>query len=53
LSLRLAGFGVQKLGASELVKYIPLSKLREAAKKVLRGKGTRIKKRRRTRRRKS
>jgi len=40
LALKLSGFGVQKLGASELVKFIPLSKLKQAAKKVLRGKGT-------------
>ena len=53
LSLRLAGFGVQKLGASELVKFIPLSKLKAAAKKVLRGKGTRIKRKRRTKKRKN
>ena len=53
LSLRLAGFGLQKIGASELVKYIPLSKLKQAAKKVLRGKGTRIKRKRRTKKRKS
>ena len=40
LALRLSGFGLQKLGASELVKFIPLSKLKQAAKKVLREKGT-------------
>ena len=51
LALRLAGFGLQKLGASELVKFIPLSKLKQAAKKVLRGKGT--KKTKRTNRRKN
>jgi hypothetical protein len=50
LALHLAGFGLQKLGASELVKFIPLSKLKQAAKKVLRGKGT--KKTKRTKRKK-
>ena len=51
LALRLSGFGLQKLGASELVKFIPLSKLKQAAKKVLRGKGT--KQTKRTKRRKN
>ena len=40
LSLSVSGFGVQKLSASELVRFIPLAKLKAAAKKVLRGKGT-------------
>jgi hypothetical protein len=53
LALKLSGFGVQKLGASELVKFIPLSKLKQAAKKVLRGKGTKKTKRKRSKKRKS
>ena len=53
LALRLAGFGLQKLGASELVKFIPLSKLKQAAKKVLREKGTKQTKRRKNKKRKS
>jgi hypothetical protein len=53
LALNLSGFGLQKLGASELVRYIPLSKLKQAAKKVLRGKGTQRTKRRKTKKRKS
>lgn len=36
ISLRVAGYsGLQKFGASELVRFVPLSKLRVAAKKVL------------------
>jgi hypothetical protein len=47
ISLRIAGYsGLQKLGASELVRFIPLSKLKAAAKKVLRNSGTRKTKRR-------
>jgi hypothetical protein len=53
LALKLSGFGLQKLGASELVKFIPLSKLKQAAKKVLRGKGTKQIKRRKQKKRKS
>ena len=53
LAFRLAGFGLQKLGASELVKFIPLSKLKQAAKKVLRGKGTKPTKRRKNKKCKS
>jgi hypothetical protein len=53
LALRLSGFGLQKLGASELVKFIPLSKLKQAAKKVLRGKGAQPIKRRKNKKRKS
>ena len=53
LALRLSGFGLQKLGASELVKFIPLSKLKQAAKKVLREKGTKkTSKRRKTKNKK-
>jgi len=36
-----------------LVKFIPLSKLKQAAKKVLRGKGTKKTKRKRSKKRKS
>jgi hypothetical protein len=55
LALSLSGFGVQKLSASELVRYIPLSKLKAAAKKILKGRGTtkRPKKCRKRKRRKS
>ena len=53
LALHLSGFGLQKLGASELVKFIPLSKLKEAAKKVLKGKGAKQIKRRKSKKRKS
>jgi hypothetical protein len=36
VSLRIGGFpGVQKLGASQLVRFVPLNKLRSAAKRVL------------------
>lgn len=50
ISLKVGGYsGIQKLGASELIHFIPLAKLRVAAKKVLRRSGaskTRIRKRR-------
>ena len=40
LGLRVAGYqGVQHLTASELVRHIPLSKLKAAAKKVLKRSG--------------
>ncbi len=40
LGIRVAGYqGVQSLTASELVRHIPLSKLRAAAKKVLKRSG--------------
>ena len=39
VSIRLAGLGVKKLGASQLVKYISLSKLKTAAKKFLSSQG--------------
>ncbi len=36
ISLRVAGFkGVQKLGAAQLCRFVPLSKLKTAAKKIL------------------
>lgn len=36
LSIRVAGYsGLQKIPASQLVKFVPLTKLRAAAKKVL------------------
>jgi hypothetical protein len=53
LALHLPGFGIQKLGASELVKFISLSKLKQAARKVLRDKGTKPTKRRKNKKRKS
>jgi len=53
LALKLSGYGHQTLGASELVKYIPLSKLKQAAKKVLRGKGTPRTQKRKSKKRKS
>lgn len=47
LALRLAGYsGVQKLAPSQLVRFIPLSKLKQAARKVLtKTGGKKIKKR--------
>ena len=39
VSIRLAGLGVKKLGAAQLVKYIPLAKLKTAAKKFLSSQG--------------
>jgi hypothetical protein len=39
VAIRLAGHGVTKLAASQLVRYVPLSKLKSAAKKVLRSLG--------------
>jgi hypothetical protein len=50
VALRVAGLGVQRLGASELVRYIPLSKLKTAAKKFLQSKGV-VKKRQKVRKR--
>jgi hypothetical protein len=41
IALRLSGYGVQKLAAVDLVRFIPLSKLKQAAKKVLKSKGIR------------
>ena len=36
VALRIGGFpGVQRVGASQLVRFVPLNKLRSAAKKVL------------------
>jgi hypothetical protein len=36
VSLRIGGFpGIQKVGASQLVRFVPLNKLRSAAKRVL------------------
>lgn len=52
ISLKVTGYsGIQKLGASELIHYIPLSKLKVAAKKVLRRSGAKkIKKRKKGKR---
>ena len=56
INLKIAGYsGIQKLGASELIHYIPLSKLKAAAKRVLKRAGvkkTRQRRRRRVKRRK-
>jgi hypothetical protein len=42
--LRVAGFpGYQKIGASQLVRFVPLAKLRVAAKRALGGLGYRRK----------
>lgn len=55
LALRIGGYsGVQRLAASQLVRFIPLSKLKQAARKVLqRTGGKKTKKRRKGRKRKS
>jgi len=58
VSLRVGGFpGVQRVGASQLVRFVPLNKLRAAAKRVLgrsslgrRKRGRKGRKRRRVRR---
>ena len=47
VSIRLAGLGVRKLGASQLVKYISLSRLKTAAKKFLSSQGQVLPKKRR------
>jgi hypothetical protein len=39
VAIRVAGHGVTKLAAAQLVRYVPLSKLKTAAKKVLRSLG--------------
>jgi hypothetical protein len=39
VAIRLPGHGVTKLAASQLVRYVPLNKLKAAAKKVLRSLG--------------
>jgi hypothetical protein len=49
VSIRLAGLGVKKLGASQLVKYISLAKLKTAAKKFLSSQGQLLPKKRRKR----
>jgi hypothetical protein len=55
ISIRVAGFpGFQRIGASQLVRFVPLAKLRVAAKRALgahRGGNNRRRKGRRTRRR--
>ena len=47
VSIKLAGLGVRKLGASQLVKYISLSRLKTAAKKFLSSQGQLVPKKRR------
>ena len=50
VSLRIGGFpGVQRVGASQLVRFVPLNKLRTAAKRVLGASGGFRHKRRRRR----
>jgi hypothetical protein len=55
LALRVGGFsGVQRLAPSQLIRFIPLAKLKQAARKVLqKSKGKTIKKRRKSKKRKS
>ena len=55
VSLRIAGFsGLQKLGASELIRFVPLNRLKSAAKKILKSSGKKtIRKRRKGRKKKS
>ena len=48
VSIRLAGLGVQRLGSSDLIKFVSLGKLKEAARKFLQSKGI-VKKRRKGR----
>ena len=53
VALRVGGFpGVQHVGASQLVRFVPLNKLRAAARRVLGGTGAgRVRRRRGTKRR--
>jgi len=45
IKLKVAGFqGLQSLSASELIRFIPLSKLKAAAKRVLKKTGGKIRK---------
>lgn len=51
VSLRIKGYpGVQRLGASQLVRFVPLNKLKVAAKRALGTTGVKRQKRRRRRR---
>jgi hypothetical protein len=52
VAIRLAGHGVTKLAASQLVRYVPLNKLKSAAKKVLKSQGHRRSRKVRRKRRK-
>lgn len=46
VALRIGGFpGVQHVGASQIVRFVPLNKIRAAAKRVLGGSSKRTKKR--------
>lgn len=48
--LRIQGYpGVQRVGASQLVRFVPLNKLKTAAKRALGASGVQRKKRRRRR----
>lgn len=52
VALRIKGYpGVQKVGASQLVRFVPINKLKVAAKRVLGNSGVKKKKHRRRRRR--
>lgn len=52
VSLRIQGYpGTQKIGATQLVRFIPLNKLKIAAKRVLGSSGVRKNKNRKRRRR--
>ena len=54
IALRVAGYqGLQSLTASELVRFIPLSKLKAAAKKVLKKTGGKKRKAKRGKKRRS
>jgi hypothetical protein len=54
ISIRVAGFpGYQRIGASQLVRFVPLAKLRVAAKRVLGGRRRPAKGGRRRRRRRA
>lgn len=52
VALRIKGYpGVQRLGASQLVKFVPLNKLKVAAKRALGASGVKRQQHRRRRRR--
>lgn len=51
VALRIKGYpGIQRLGASQLVRFVPLNKLKVAAKRVLGTSGVKRQKRRHRRR---
>ncbi len=55
LAIRLGGFaGVQRVAPSQLIRFIPLTRLKQAARKVLqKSKGKTIRKRKRNKKRKN